>query len=247
MIDIVGVKFRREGHIHFFKAGKYQLRKGDQCWAETHLGTRMGTVAMATVSAYPTLLPEDLAKVVAVVEPGSDPVPNEHHEKEERAFRSCQELILQHELPMKLVKCSFSLDSQNVIFFFTADGRVDFRQLLKDLAREFQARIELRQIGVRDESKIMGGIGTCGRTLCCSTWIDEFRPVSIKMAKKQRLSLDPQKISGVCGRLKCCLAYEMDSFGKSGHHGVNGDSCKRGIEGCYPHGKPIPGPYDPPL
>lgn len=245
MIDIVGIKFRKEGHIHFFKSGKYQLRKGDRCWAETDRGTRLGTVAMATVSAYPSLIPEELSKVMAIVDPDERPVEDPHLEKERESFNLCQDLIIRHELPMKLVKCSFSLDGNNVIFFFTADGRVDFRSLLKDLARQFKARIELRQIGVRDESKILGGIGTCGRTLCCATWIEDFRPVSIKMAKQQKLSLDPQKISGVCGRLKCCLGYEVHN-GK-GCPKKSTESSKRGIEGCWPNDKRIPGPYDPPL
>lgn len=246
MIDIVGVKFRLEGHIHFFKSGKYQLRKGDRCWADTSRGTILGTVAMATVSAYPSLIPENLDKIVAVVDPAENPSPNPHLEKEEQGFSTCQQLIIDHKLPMKLVKCSFSSDNNSVIFFFTADGRVDFRALLKDLARQFKARIELRQIGVRDESKILGGIGSCGRTLCCATWIDDFRPVSIKMAKQQNLSLDPQKISGICGRLKCCLSYEVNGTRHCGNNRCD-ESSKRGIEGCYPGGKRIPGPYDPPL
>lgn len=249
MIEIVGVRFRRCGQVHFFKSGKYNLRKGDFCWAETDRGSVLGEVVMPTTNAYPTVIPEDLNRILAVAESPESQGMVDESSREREAFESCQNLIQRHQLPMKLVKSSYVQEGKKVIFFFSAEGRVDFRGLLKDLAREFRARIELRQIGVRDEAKIIGGIGTCGRTLCCATWIEEFRPVSIKMAKQQRLSLDPQKISGVCGRLKCCLAYEADPDTVARHENNNhGDSDYRkgGSCSCHELGN-RPKPFAPPL
>lgn len=250
MIEIVGVRFRRCGQIHFFKSGKYNLRKGDRCWAETARGSVMGEVVMPTTDAYPTVVPEDLKRILAVADSIESQGMVDEASREREAFELCQNLIQHHQLPMKLVKSSYVQEGKKVIFFFTAEGRVDFRSLLKDLAREFRSRIELRQIGVRDEAKIIGGIGTCGRTLCCATWIDDFRPVSIKMAKQQRLSLDPQKISGVCGRLKCCLAYEADpeTLAKHAHNDADGNSRnKTGSScSCLELGN-RPRPYEPPL
>ena len=246
MVDIVGVRFRECGQIHFFKSGKYNLKKGDLCWAETVKGSVLGKVVMPTTKAYPSVVPENMSRVLATAENAKEARQDTEIEKERHAFEECQELVKKHELGMKLVRCSFINDGKKVIFFFTADGRVDFRSLLKDLAKEFQIRIELRQIGVRDESKIIGGIGSCGYTLCCATWIDEFRPVSIKMAKQQNLSLDPQKISGVCGRLKCCLSYEVngDPSGCAKHN--NDENNKKSLAGCF-NAQTHPGPFDPPL
>lgn len=244
MVEIVGVRFRPCGQIHFFKSGKYALKRGDLCWADTRRGSVIGEVVMATTKAHPAVVPEDLPRILAMADGEETIEADPEMERETEAFEKCQELVLKHELSMKLVRCSYINDGKKVIFFFTAEGRVDFRALLKDLAREFRVRIELRQIGVRDESKILGGIGSCGYTLCCSTWIQEFRPVSIKMAKKQNLSLDPQKISGVCGRLKCCLAYEVDSNGNNKRH--ENDSNKKSLNGCL-NSCTCPKAFDPPL
>ena len=246
MVEIVGIRFRDCGQIHFFKSGKYNLKKGDHCWAETPRGSVLGTVVMPTTKAFPSIIPENMSRILAVAENAESAQKEDDAEKESSAFIKCQELILKHELGMKLVKCSFINDGKKVIFFFTAEGRVDFRELLKDLAREFKIRIELRQIGVRDESKILGGIGSCGFTLCCATWIDEFKPVSIKMAKQQNLSLDPQKISGVCGRLKCCLSYEFDDEWDECRRRHGADMNKKSLSGCF-NAKTRPKPYDPQL
>jgi cell fate regulator YaaT (PSP1 superfamily) len=244
MIEIVGIKFREEGHIHFFKSAKYNLKKGDYCWAETSRGSSLGKVAMATTKAHPAIIPDNLPKILAVAEEHEATAFDNDHILEQDSFKCCQRLVLGHELEMKLVKCRYVNENKKVIFFFTAESRVDFRNLLKDLTKEFKARIELRQIGVRDEAKILGGLGGCGRTLCCATWIDDFRPVSIKMAKQQNLSLDPQKISGICGRLKCCLSFEAPSTG-GGHKPANVSDCKKGVSGCFCPSDPKP--FDPPL
>ena len=210
MVNIVGLRFRDQGQIHFYRSGELSLKRGDFCWADTIRGPFIGEVIMPTVQAYDELTPENMIEVTCLAKGHEIAEYKAGISKEDKAFKTCQHLVNEHDLAMKLVKCKFIQDGKKVIFFFTAEGRVDFRALLKDLAREFKIRIELRQIGVRDEAKILGGLASCGRTLCCATWIDEFRPVSIKMAKQQKLSLDPQKISGICGRLKCCLAYEAD-------------------------------------
>ncbi|HUX08289.1 MAG TPA: regulatory iron-sulfur-containing complex subunit RicT [Acidobacteriota bacterium] len=214
MIEIVGVRFRECGRVYFFKSGKFNLKRGDYCWLETERGEKMAEVVMATTKVYPNTIPEEMDKVLRPANPGEVAGTEADEEREERAFEICMRQIKAHELPMKLVKCRYIEGGKRIVFFFTADSRVDFRALIKDLAREFKTRIELRQIGVRDEAKILCGFGTCGRSLCCSSWLPHFIPISIKMAKQQNLSLNPQKISGLCGRLLCCLAYEVDFDGK---------------------------------
>ena len=210
MIEIIGVRFSDCGRTHFYKSGRFNLKKGDHCWVETPRGERLSEVVMATSKVYPHTIPENLPRVLRSASRTDLAGLEQEEGREERAFENCQRKIAEHELPMKLVKCRYIDSGRRIIFFFTAEGRVDFRALIKDLAREFKLRIELRQIGVRDEAKILGGIGPCGRTFCCTTWLPHFTPVSIRMAKAQNLSLNPQKISGLCGRLLCCLAYEVD-------------------------------------
>jgi cell fate regulator YaaT (PSP1 superfamily) len=210
MIEIVGARFRECGRVFYFKSGKFNLTGGEYCWVETAQGERLAEVVMATAKVYPDTIPDNLPKVIRPASSEEIESRESREEREARDFSICQKKIAEHELPMKLVKCRDMEGEKRIIFYFTADGRVDFRALIKDLAKEFKTRIELRQIGVRDEAKILGGFGSCGRTLCCSTWLPHFSPVSIRMAKKQNLSLNPQKISGLCGRLLCCLAYEVD-------------------------------------
>jgi len=210
MVEIIGVRFRDCGRVHYFKSGKFNLAKGEYCWVETSRGEMLGEVVMATTKVYPMTIPENLMRVVRPASSEETENLESLQEKEKSAFEICQDKVGEHDLPMKLVKCRYINSGKRIIFYFTAEGRVDFRSLIKDLAREFKTRIELRQIGVRDEAKILGGFGSCGRTLCCSTWLPHFTPVSIRMAKKQNLSLNPQKISGLCGRLLCCLAYEIE-------------------------------------
>lgn len=210
MIEIVGVRFRECGRVYFFKSGKFNLKRGDFCWLQTERGEKMAEVVMATTKVYPNTIPEEMDKVLRAASPEEVAGTEADEEREQRAFDVCLQQIRAHELPMKLVKCRYIESGKRIVFFFTAEGRVDFRALIKDLAREFKTRIELRQIGVRDEAKILCGFGTCGRSLCCSSWLPHFIPISIKMAKQQNLSLNPQKISGLCGRLLCCLAYEVE-------------------------------------
>lgn len=239
MIEIVGVRFRECGRVYYLKSGKYNLTKGEYCWAETSRGEMLAEVVMATIKAYPTTIPDNLPKVVRPANPTDIAEKEDFDKRELRAFETCQKKISAHELPMKLVKCRYINGGKRIIFYFTAEGRVDFRALIKDLAKEFKTRIELRQVGVRDEAKILGGFGCCGRTLCCTSWLPHFTPVSIRMAKQQNLSLNPQKISGLCGRLLCCLAYEIE-FGC----GAKFDDKKRKKSEflCPPFM-----PYDPPL
>lgn len=210
MIEIAGVRFKPCGRVYFFKSGKFNLKQGDYCWVETLRGEMLGEVVLATAKVYPDTIPENLNRVVRAANQQEIEEAENEEDKERRAFETCQRRIIEHGLPMKLVKCRFIEAGKRVVFFFTAEGRVDFRKLIKDLAKEFRVRIELRQIGVRDEAKILGGFGGCGRVICCASWLPHFTPVSIKMAKQQNLSLNPQKISGLCGRLLCCLAYEVD-------------------------------------
>ncbi len=210
MIEIVGVRLRECGRVYFFKSGKFNLKRGDFCWLQTERGEKMAEVVMATTKVYPNTIPEEMDKVLRAASPEEVAGTEADEEREQRAFDVCLQQIRAHELPMKLVKCRYIESGKRIVFFFTAEGRVDFRALIKDLAREFKTRIELRQIGVRDEAKILCGFGTCGRSLCCSSWLPHFIPISIKMAKQQNLSLNPQKISGLCGRLLCCLAYEVE-------------------------------------
>lgn len=212
MVKIVGVRFRPAGKVYYFNPLDFEVTTGSHVIVETARGVEYGTVIIP-----PTDMPED--KVVQPLKPllraatkEDDRITERNREKEKEAFRICQEKIQKHNLEMKLVEAEYTFDNNKLLFYFTADGRIDFRELVKDLAAVFRTRIELRQIGVRDETKILGGIGICGRPLCCSTYLSEFAPVSIKMAKEQNLSLNPTKISGVCGRLMCCLKNEEETY-----------------------------------
>lgn len=212
MIKIIGVRFRNAGKVYFFNPKKFPIKKGDHVIVETARGVEYGTVV-----ADPQEVPDDkvvqpLKPVIRVANREDDKKVAENKAKEKDAMRICQEKIRKHQLEMKLIDAEYTFDNNKVLFYFTADGRIDFRELVKDLAAVFKTRIELRQIGVRDETKIIGGIGICGRPLCCNTYLSEFVPVSIKMAKEQNLSLNPTKISGVCGRLMCCLKNEEETY-----------------------------------
>lgn len=212
MIEVIGVRFKKAGKIYYFDPGENQLTLDDHVIVETVRGIEYGKVVIANkkVDEEDVVLP--LKKVIRVATEQDHQTVQENNEKTEEAFQICTEKIREHELEMNLVDAEFTFDRNKIIFYFTADGRVDFRELVKDLAAVFKTRIELRQIGVRDEAKMLGGIGPCGRMLCCSTFLGDFEPVSIKMAKDQSLSLNPAKISGLCGRLMCCLKYENDVY-----------------------------------
>jgi len=212
MAIAVGVSFRKTGKTYWFDAGGLELQKGDQVVAETAAGPELGEVKVP-----PKELPEEslTLPLKAVLRPaGVDDLrrANENKIKEQQAFRTAVEKIAHHALPMKLIAVECAFDRSRMIFHFVAESRVDFRELAKDLARTLRCRVELHQIGVRDEAKLTGGLGPCGRELCCAAFLSEFEPVGIKMAKEQDLSLNPQKISGVCGRLMCCLAYEYPCY-----------------------------------
>ena len=212
MIKIVGVRFRTAGKIYYFDPKKLPIKKGDHVIVETARGIEYGSVV-----ANPREIPDDevvqpLKAVMRIATPDDDARVERNLAKEKDAMRICAEKIRKHKLDMKLIDAEYTFDNNKMLFYFTADGRIDFRELVKDLAAVFKTRIELRQIGVRDETKILGGIGICGRPLCCHTYLSEFAPVSIKMAKEQNLSLNPTKISGVCGRLMCCLKNEQETY-----------------------------------
>ncbi|MBO8157649.1 MAG: stage 0 sporulation family protein [Bacillaceae bacterium] len=212
MVEVVGVRFKQAGKIYYFDPGDYQITTDDYVIVETVRGIEFGKVVIAhkQVDEEDIVLP--LKKVIRIADEKDKLTVAENKEKAEDAFGICEKKIAEHGLEMKLVDVEYTFDRNKVIFYFTADGRVDFRELVKDLAAIFKTRIELRQIGVRDEAKMLGGIGPCGRMLCCSTFLGDFEPVSIKMAKDQNLSLNPAKISGLCGRLMCCLKYENDDY-----------------------------------
>ena len=212
MIKIVGVRFRTAGKIYYFDPKKLPIKKGDHVIVETARGIEYGSVV-----ANPKEIPDDevvqpLKAVMRIATPDDDARVERNLAKEKDAMRICAEKIRKHKLDMKLVSVEYTFDNKTILFYFTANGRVDFRSLVKDLAGVFKTRIELRQIGVRDEAKMLGGIGFCGRELCCHTFLGDFAPVSIKMAKEQNLSLNPTKISGVCGRLMCCLKNEEETY-----------------------------------
>lgn len=212
MTKVIGVRFRQAGKIYFFSPGKLHIRKGDKVIVETARGVEFGSVVTAPKEVPDEEIMQPLKPVIRVATEEDKRVEEKNREKEREAFEVCLEKIRQHELDMKLINAEYTFDNNKVMFYFTADGRIDFRELVKDLAAVFRTRIELRQIGVRDETKIRGGIGICGRPLCCHTYLSEFAPVSIKMAKEQNLSLNPTKISGVCGRLMCCLTNEEETY-----------------------------------
>ncbi len=211
-IEIIGVRFRKAGKIYYFSRGKFDVSVNQHVIVETARGVEYGRVVLAPrmVDDKPSYHP--LKTIIRVATPNDDKIESDNKVKEKEALAICLEKIRKHKLDMKLIDCEYTFDNNKVLFYFTADGRIDFRELVKDLAAVFRTRIELRQIGVRDETKIVGGIGTCGRPLCCHTYLSDFIPVSIKMAKEQNLSLNPTKISGVCGRLMCCLKNEEDWY-----------------------------------
>ncbi len=212
MKKIIGVRFRTAGKVYFFDPGKYTVKRGDHVIVETVRGIEYGTVVSPANEIAEDKLTQPLKSVLRVATERDDEQEKQNREKEKEAFKICQEKIRKHGLDMKLIDAEYTFDNNKVLFYFTADGRIDFRELVKDLASVFRTRIELRQIGVRDETKILGGIGICGRPLCCHSYLSEFAPVSIKMAKEQNLSLNPTKISGVCGRLMCCLKNEEETY-----------------------------------
>lgn len=212
MVKVVGIRFRNAGKIYYFGPGKLQLKAGMHAIVETARGVEMGTVMTDPREVSEESVVQPLKPVIRIATEQDEKQAEKNRQKEKEAFKICLEKIAKHKLDMKLVEAEYTFDNNKLLFYFTADGRIDFRELVKDLAAVFKTRIELRQIGVRDETKIVGGIGICGRPLCCASYLSEFIPVSIKMAKEQNLSLNPTKISGVCGRLMCCLKYEEDTY-----------------------------------
>lgn len=212
MIKVIGVRFRNAGKIYYFDPMSLDVRTGDHVIVETARGIEYGYVVLGCREVEDEKVVQPLKPVIRMATKGDDEAEDKNHEKEKEAFKICKEKIRKHGLQMKLIDAEYTFDNNKVLFYFTADGRIDFRELVKDLASVFKTRIELRQVGVRDETKIVGGIGICGRTLCCHSYLSEFIPVSIKMAKEQNLSLNPTKISGVCGRLMCCLKNEEETY-----------------------------------
>ena len=212
MVKVIGVRFRQAGKIYYFSPGKLKIQTGDHVIVETARGLEYGYVVIGNKEVDDSKVVQPLKSVLRMATEQDTRQAEENKEKEKEAFKICLEKIRKHKLEMKLIDVEYTFDNNKVLFYFTADGRIDFRELVKDLAAVFRTRIELRQIGVRDETKILGGIGICGRPLCCASYLSEFIPVSIKMAKEQNLSLNPTKISGVCGRLMCCLKYEEDTY-----------------------------------
>ena len=219
MKTIIGVRFRQAGKIYYFDPGKHEnIKRGTHVIVETAKGVEYGTVVLP-----PTQMPEEkivapLKGIIRVATKADEESESKNREKEKDAFAICLEKISKHGLEMKLIAAEYTFDKNKLLFYFTADGRIDFRELVKDLASVFRTRIELRQIGVRDETKLRGGIGICGRALCCHSYLSEFAPVSIKMAKEKNLSLNPTKISGVCGRLMCCLKNEEEAYEELNSH-----------------------------
>lgn len=215
MVTVIGVRFKKAGKIYYFDPAELKVKTGNQVIVETSRGIEFGDVVVGPkeVAEDEVVLP--LKKVLRIATEEDKVVVQENKKKEQEAFEICLRKIKEHGLPMKLIDVEYTFDVSKIIFYFTAEGRVDFRELVKDLAAVFRTRIELRQIGVRDEAKMLGGLGTCGRGLCCATFLGDFDPVSIRMAKDQNLSLNPSKISGICGRLMCCLKYENEAYEKA--------------------------------
>lgn len=212
MTTIIGVRFRQAGKVYYFDPAGLDIKQGDNVIVETARGVEYGYVVLGCREVEDEKVVQPLKAVMRLATPEDDAIEKRNKEKEKDAFQICLEKIAKHGLEMKLIDCEYTFDNNKVLFYFTADGRIDFRELVKDLASVFKTRIELRQIGVRDETKIVGGIGICGRPMCCHTYLADFAPVSIKMAKEQNLSLNPTKISGVCGRLMCCLKNEEEAY-----------------------------------
>ena len=232
MTKVIGVRFRTAGKIYFFSPGKFEVKRGDQVIVETARGVEFGNVVMGPKEVKDEEITQPLKTVIRLATEDDRRVEEKNRKKEKEAFQICLEKIHKHGLEMKLIDAEYTFDNNKVLFYFTADGRIDFRELVKDLAAVFRTRIELRQIGVRDETKIRGGIGICGRELCCHTYLSEFAPVSIKMAKEQNLSLNPTKISGVCGRLMCCLKNEAETYEYLNSHLPNVGDTVTTIDGC---------------
>ena len=237
MEKVIGVRFRNAGKVYYFSPGKMNIPKGKHVIVETARGVEYGYVVVGTKEVERSKVVQPLKPVVRLATAEDDAKEAANRQKEKEAFRICLEKIRKHKLDMKLIQAEYTFDNNKVLFYFTADGRIDFRELVKDLAAVFKTRIELRQIGVRDETKIIGGIGICGRSLCCHTHLSEFIPVSIKMAKEQNLSLNPTKISGVCGRLMCCLKHEPETYEELnshlpnvGDHVTTGDGLKGEVQ-----------------
>lgn len=212
MVKVIGVRFKRAGKIYYFDPDQLEIPEGANVIVETARGVEFGTVVTANVEIPEEEIVTPLKKVIRVATEEDRQRSLENEEKEKKAFDICLQKIKDHNLEMKLIDVEYTFDNNKILFYFTADGRIDFRELVKDLAAVFRTRIELRQIGVRDEAKMMGGLGVCGRPICCCSFLCEFQPVSIKMAKEQCLSLNPAKISGTCGRLMCCLKYEQEIY-----------------------------------
>lgn len=212
MVKVIGVRFRNAGKIYYFAPGKYEIKSGQHVIVETARGIEYGYVVLGTREVEDGKVVQPLKSVIRMATKEDEDVEEANKKKEKDAFKVCLEKIHKHNLEMKLIDVEYTFDNNKILFYFTADGRIDFRELVKDLAAVFKTRIELRQVGVRDETKIVGGIGICGRPLCCHSYLSEFIPVSIKMAKEQNLSLNPTKISGVCGRLMCCLKNEEETY-----------------------------------
>ena len=212
MIKVIGVRFRQAGKVYFFDPMNMKIEKGQHVIVETARGVEYGNVVLGIREVEDDKVVLPLKPVIRIAPAEDDKKEEANRKKEKEAYKICLEKIAKHKLEMKLIDVEYTFDNNKVLFYFTADGRIDFRELVKDLAAVFRTRIELRQIGVRDETKIRGGIGICGRVLCCQSYLSEFIPVSIKMAKEQNLSLNPAKISGMCGRLMCCLKNEQDTY-----------------------------------
>lgn len=212
MTDVIGVRFKKVGKVYFFDPCGMTAQKGQAVIVETTRGVEFGECVMENTPVEDDKVVQPLRKLLRIATPEDYKTVEANAEREKRALDVCQQKVAQHKLDMKFVDVEYTFDGSKILFYFTADGRVDFRDLVKDLASVFRTRIELRQIGVRDEAKMLGGLGICGKPFCCSTFLDEFQPVSIKMAKEQSLSLNPTKISGTCGRLMCCLKYEQESY-----------------------------------
>lgn len=212
MTKIVGVRFKPVGKIYHFNPAGLDIHTGDKVIVETARGVEMGSVVIGVREIRDEDAVKPLKDVIRIATPEDMERAEENRRKEKEAFKICNEKIKKHGLEMKLIEVEYTFDNSKVLFYFTADGRIDFRELVKDLATVFRTRIELRQIGIRDEAKTLGSLGICGRELCCSKFLGEFMPVSIKMAKEQGLSLNPTKISGICGRLMCCLKYEQEAY-----------------------------------
>lgn len=212
MRKIIGIRFRTAGKVYYFDPVQFEIKKGDHVIVETARGIEYGTAVGDIRELEEEKINQPLKPVIRIATERDDRQQADNKKKEKEAYQICLEKIKKHNLEMKLIDTEYTFDNNKILFYFTADGRIDFRELVKDLASVFKTRIELRQIGVRDETKILGGMGICGRVLCCHTFLSEFAPVSIKMAKEQNLSLNPTKISGVCGRLMCCLKNEEETY-----------------------------------